>query len=213
MSEDTYPQARQPRRDTGCPACGADIKPTTSKEVWPQHPIGGVKGAERCGLSGHGISYQTDVYFRTFFDRENPEGFPVTGHQITTQLEDMGDAIGVINRLAIASGYDAGPGHPVAEITSRIVEDDYPRLRDELDRHARKRGWVKQPPRPSREAFVAKAAQNIARVHHDGISTGPDVTDDEWRDIWEVVFTDSVRARYHDMASVALVGLPARWWA
>lgn len=140
--DDTYPQARQARRDTGCPACGADVTPNKIKEVWPQHPIGGITGAEKCGLSGHDASYQTDVFFRTFFDRENPDGFPTTGHQITTQLEDYGDAIGFVNRLALRSGYDRGPGTPVAEITTLIVKDDYPRLRDELDRLARRHGWI-----------------------------------------------------------------------
>lgn len=140
--DESYPHARPPRRKDGCPACGADVTPTKSKEVWPQHPTAGTRGAERCGLSGLGISNQTDSFFRTFYDRENPDDFPMTGHQITTQLEDFGNAIGFVNRAAVASGHTQGPGTPIAEIVCRIVKDDYPRLLNELDRLARWRGWI-----------------------------------------------------------------------
>lgn len=141
-ADDSYPQARPPRKDEGCPACGADLLPTKVRALWPQHPVGGLRGAEKCGLSGYAIGYETDRYFRTFFDRENPDTFPKSGYQITTELGPYGDAIGFTTRVSLETGHHTSAGIQVVEVTNHIVKDDYPRLRAELDRLARQWGWI-----------------------------------------------------------------------
>lgn len=133
-----YDQARAPRHDHGCPACGAPIEPTKSREVWPQHIVHGQSLADgkKCGLSGCRIGPETDAYFGTFFDRDHPRGFPENeGYQITTRLEPFGNAIGLVNTLELPDSATR------IQVTSRITKADYPRLRDELDRYARSQGW------------------------------------------------------------------------
>lgn len=141
-----YPQARPPRREDGCPACGADITPTKTKEVWPQHTIGGVKGLAKCDLSGRNISSGTDDYFRTFYDREHAphDDQYCEHHVIVTELGDFGDAFGLESQVLVPSGH--GGEYAVAKVRIHITQDDYPRFRDELDRIARWRGWPGEAP-------------------------------------------------------------------
>lgn len=140
--EDEYPQARPPRRNSGCPACGAPVTPTKSREQWPQHIVHGQPpGGQKCGLSGRRIGYETDNYFRTFFDRNNPPGFPERGHEVTTTLEPFGDAVGLVTKLALPGSLGT-LGSLAVQLVSRITKADYPRFRDELDRIAALCGWL-----------------------------------------------------------------------
>jgi hypothetical protein len=138
--EDGYALARPMRRMApGCPLCGAEIKPTKG-ERWPQHSPPGEPKNAKCDLSSWGIYYPTDMYFRTFYDRDTPDEFPESGHRITTTLEPFGDAIGFGNVLEIPTGgFVSTVG---ARVTTLITKADYPRLRDELDCMARALGWL-----------------------------------------------------------------------
>lgn len=139
--DDGYALARPPRRTApGCPLCGAEVEPTKD-ERWPQHPPPGEPKTVKCDLSGLGTYYPTDGHFRTFHDRDSPEGFPKVGHRTTTTLENYGDAIGFANTLAVPSMAFGSRGI-VAQVTTLITKADYPRLRDELDRMARSAGWL-----------------------------------------------------------------------
>lgn len=137
---DGYALARPMRRDgPGCPLCGAEIEPTKG-ERWPQHSPPGEPKNAKCDLSGLGTYYPTDEYFRTFHARDSPEGFPESGHRVTTTLESFGDAIGFDNALAVPVRA-FGSGGIVARVATLVTKADYPRLRDELDRLAQDLGW------------------------------------------------------------------------
>lgn len=138
---DEYPEARSPRGAHGCPACGANVAPTRSKDTWPSHSAGGVLGADKCDLSGKRVGFETDRYFRTFVDRETPIlGSGEDGYYKTSELEPFGDAIGVVNRLIAPS--ERGESVVAAQVRVLITKADYARLRDELGRMARELGWA-----------------------------------------------------------------------